>query len=174
MGINIALLLAFSASVLFPVANKTNEISLENSQKMLYGELANAEEINTNSLKLTPPGSLVDDSIVERATFNTPKKLEVTEKMVVIATGYSSTPEETDDTPFITASGTTVREGVIATNFLPIGTKLRIPKFYGEKEFIVEDRMNIRYNDVAIIDIWFGDKQDARNFGKRKVEIEIL
>ena len=38
-------------------------------------------------------------------------------------TAYSSTPEETDDTPFVTASGTSVRDGVIATNFLEFGTK---------------------------------------------------
>src|SRR4030042_3654518 len=44
-----------------------------------------------------------------------------------LVTAYSSTPEETDDTPFITASGNYVRPGVIAANFLPFGTQGQSP-----------------------------------------------
>ena len=36
-------------------------------------------------------------------------------------TAYSSSVDETDDTPFITASGKHVRDGIVATNFLPFG-----------------------------------------------------
>src|SRR3989344_299704 len=39
-------------------------------------------------------------------------------------TAYSSTPEQTDETPFITASGSYVRNGVVAANFLPMGAKI--------------------------------------------------
>lgn len=96
----------------------------------------------------------------------------------VRATGYSSTPGQTDDTPFITASGTYVRDGIIAANFhingkrVPFGTLVRIPEIYGEKVFVVEDRMNSRYTNN--IDIWFAETSSARSFGSKKVTIEVV
>jgi len=91
---------------------------------------------------------------------------------VVPATAYSSTPDQTDSTPFITASGTHVRDGVAAANFLPIGTVFRIPDLYGDKIFIVEDRMNKRY--TYRVDIWFPTRQAAKNFGLKTIKIEIV
>jgi len=38
----------------------------------------------------------------------------------------------------------------------------------------VEDRMNSRFNDQKIVDIWFQREQEAREFGKRLVTIELL
>lgn len=90
----------------------------------------------------------------------------------VRATAYSSTPDQTDDTPFITAKGTYVRDGIIAANFLPFGTKIRIPEIYGEKIFVVEDRMNRRY--WYNIDIWFPERHQALTFGSQRVTIEIV
>jgi len=87
-------------------------------------------------------------------------------------TGYSSTPGQTDDTPFITASGTHVRPGTVAANWLPIGTKVKIPEYFGDQVFVVEDRMNRRFNDR--LDIWFSDIESARNFGKHYAKIVIL
>ncbi|MBI5079234.1 3D domain-containing protein [Candidatus Wolfebacteria bacterium] len=89
-----------------------------------------------------------------------------------VITGYSSTPEETDDTPFITASGTGVRPGIVAANFLPFGAKIRVPKLFGDRVFIVEDRMHPK-NDGKI-DIWFSSKEEALNFGVRVAEVEIF
>lgn len=91
--------------------------------------------------------------------------------MTVTATAYNSVPEQTDSTPFITASGSHTRHGVIAANFLPIGTRLKIPAYYGDQVFVVEDRMNPRYHQR--IDIWMEEVPDARAFGVRNVEIEI-
>ena len=96
------------------------------------------------------------------------------ESIDVWATAYTSDPNETDDTPFITASGAYVYDGVIAANFLPIDTKVRIPELYGDKIFTVEDRMNSRYDNINIIDIWFQNKSEAIRFGKKYIEIEIL
>lgn len=89
----------------------------------------------------------------------------------VVATAYNSVPEQTDDTPFITASGTTVRHGVVAANFLPIGTRITIPDYYGDQTFIVEDRMAPKYSDR--VDIWMADVSAAKQFGKRKVTIHV-
>ena len=53
-----------------------------------------------------------------------------------IVTAYSSTPDQTDATPFITANGTTVHDGIIAANWLKFGTRVRIPDMFGDKVFI--------------------------------------
>ena len=90
----------------------------------------------------------------------------------VYITAYSSSPDETDDTPNITASGSRTRDGVIATNMLPFGTKVRIPRLFGKKIFVVEDRMHSRFSER--VDVWFPEKQDAKNFGIRYAEVEVL
>ncbi|MBU0672966.1 MAG: 3D domain-containing protein [Candidatus Margulisbacteria bacterium] len=89
----------------------------------------------------------------------------------VDATAYNSLEGQTDSTPWITASGTRCRKGVIAANHLPIGTKVIIEGF-GDQIFIVEDRMNRRYN--RRIDIWFRNYGDALAFGKRKIRYHVL
>ncbi len=92
--------------------------------------------------------------------------------MVVPTTAYTSDPRECDSTPFVTANGSQVRDGIVAANFLKFGTRLRIPEYFGDKVFEVHDRMNARYN--VRVDIWMLNKADARNWGKRNVTIEIL
>ena len=87
-------------------------------------------------------------------------------------TAYSSTPDQTDDTPFITASNTRVRDGIIASNFLAFGTKVQIPSLFGDKVFTVEDRMARKHNDK--IDIWFPERYLAKNFGVKEAEVIIL
>ncbi len=96
-----------------------------------------------------------------------PKKLEIT------VTGYSSTPEETDDTPFITASGKAVEDGVVAANFLAFGTKIRFPELFGDKIFVVYDRMHERFSEDRV-DIWFMSTEEAKNFGIKKTIMEII
>ncbi|MBI1998731.1 MAG: 3D domain-containing protein [Parcubacteria group bacterium] len=87
-------------------------------------------------------------------------------------TAYSSTPEETDDTPFVTATGNHVRDGIVATNFLPFGTRVRIPEVFGDKIFVVDDRMHPRKTDF--MDVWMPSKQDALNLGIRRTNIVVL
>jgi 3D (Asp-Asp-Asp) domain-containing protein len=98
---------------------------------------------------------------------------EVKKVIKVLATGYSSCPEETDESPLITASGNWVKEGIIANNLLPFGTEIRIPELYGDKIFVVEDRMHWR-NSYYQIDIWFPSKEAAQNFGAKRTYIEVL
>ena len=99
--------------------------------------------------------------------------LAVIRKLRVIVTAYSSTIWETDDTPFITASGKWVKNGIVANNLLPFGTKIRLPELYGDQIFIVEDRMNWKTGNYQI-DIWFPSHQEAENFGAKTTYIEIL
>jgi 3D (Asp-Asp-Asp) domain-containing protein len=98
---------------------------------------------------------------------------EVVKKVKVVLTAYSSTPDQTDDTPFITANGKHVIDGIVANNMLPFGTKIRIPSIYGYKIFTVEDRMNARKSKYHV-DIWMPDRESAINFGVKITEIEIL
>lgn len=100
------------------------------------------------------------------------QKEPVVSRITVTTTAYSSTSDQTDDTPFITASGTQVREGVVAANFLPIGTAIRIPELYGNRVFTVEDRMHPRKGYQ--VDIWFPSKAEALRFGTKIITIEIL
>ena len=92
--------------------------------------------------------------------------------MEVVITGYSSVPWETDEDPFVTASGKPPRVGTVAANFLPFGTKIRIPEIFGDQVFVVEDRMHPRYQDR--IDIWFPNSWQAKQFGIRKAKVYIF
>jgi len=114
--------------------------------------------------------NITNASYVAKAANEAQKVVKI---IKVVVTAYSSTPDQTDDTPFITASGKYVEDGIIANNMLAFGTKIKIPKLYGDKVFIVEDRMNRRKSDYHI-DIWMPDRPSAVNFGVKTVEIEIL
>jgi len=92
--------------------------------------------------------------------------------MKVVLTGYSSTTDQTDDTPFITASNTRTRDGIVAANFLAFGTKVQIPSIFGDKVFTVEDRMAKKHSDK--IDIWFPERYLAKNFGVQEAVVIIL
>jgi 3D (Asp-Asp-Asp) domain-containing protein len=92
--------------------------------------------------------------------------------MYMRITAYSSSPDETDSTPYITAMGTEVHDGIVATNILPFGTKIEIPSLFGDKIFTVEDRMNRRMKDV--MDIWMPSKSKALRFGANYANIVII
>ncbi len=95
------------------------------------------------------------------------------ETIYVTITGYSPSPDETDSTPRITASNTVVRPGIVASNSLRMGTKVKLPTLFGEETFVVEDRMNARYS--TRLDVFFEQKEEARAFGIHyNVPIEII
>ncbi len=90
----------------------------------------------------------------------------------VWVTAYASVPEETDNTPFITASNKHVEDGFLAANFLPFGTKVTIPSLFGDKVFTVEDRMSRR--KTGFVDVWMPSVSDAKDFGIHKAQIVII
>lgn len=107
---------------------------------------------------------------------------EATEEQKVIRssfhtiTAYNSEAAQTDDSPCITANGFNVcehgTEDTIAANFLKFGTKVRIPELFGDRVFVVRDRMNRRHADR--VDVWMNNRQDALKFGIRVAKIEVL
>jgi 3D (Asp-Asp-Asp) domain-containing protein len=92
-----------------------------------------------------------------------------TKKLIV--TFYSSTPDQTDDSPFITADGTTVYDGLAAANFLAFGTKIKLPNIFGDKIFVVHDRMHSRFSKR--IDIWVPTREEAIERGAKYTVVEI-
>ncbi len=106
---------------------------------------------------------------ISYASWQSPVRMDwQSEKFWRIVTGYSSTPDQTDDTPFITASGQRVRLGIVATNEFPFGILLLIDGLIYE----VQDRTNARYG--YRIDIWFPTRAEALAWGKRTLEITKL
>lgn len=131
----------------------------------------NRKPENTDSIK----------NIIEKFKEESNPELKIIKTYTVRATAYSSTPDQTDNTPCHTATNYNVCTGdknVIAANFyvngyrVPFGTLVRIPEVYGDKIFVVEDRMNARYTNN--IDIWFPERNLALEFGVQKVTIEIV
>jgi 3D (Asp-Asp-Asp) domain-containing protein len=132
----------------------------------------NSIEGQETELSLTSLDGLITlqgQALIQSADPDTPV---VAASRWITVTGYSSTPDQTDSTPFITASGTRVRDGVIACNFLRFGTKVRFPQLYGKKIFLVEDRMAARNSHK--MDIWFASRDQAKQFGVKTLKVEIL
>lgn len=126
-------------------------------------------------LLLIQDNSLVQtNTVTARTNFNILGDDYKYKTLEVLATGYSSTIDQTDSSPFITASGKSVGDGILAANFLPFGTRIRIPEVFGDKLFVVEDRMNSRYNGRNIIDVWFPERQTALEFGSKIIKIEVI
>lgn len=128
--------------------------------------LAQVQELNSDNQSFVVPPTYMGSlpSVADAATRYT---------MTTTLTAYSSTVSQCDDSPFITADGTHVADGIVAANFLPFGTRVRIPALFGDKVFTVHDRMNARYDNR--MDIWMADEKPALQFGiKHNVTIEIL
>ena len=157
------LIIAITAGILFSVSpywtfrdSQAKAISAQFSVAESLGEIAMIEE----------------NSLLPLSKHLNPEPQPV-RKIRVVVTGYSSTIDQTDSDPFITAAGTQVREGIVANNYLPMGTKIRIPELFGEKVFVVEDRMSWEKGNYHF-DIWFPDYWQALNFGAKITYIEIL
>ncbi len=137
------------------------------SMVLFSGQALSRQEPNNHTIvqrnqHLIPGG----DSLLARNEFTSRRSV------AVIITGYSSTKDQTDDTPFITAWNTKTRPGVVAANWLPLGTNIKIPDIFGNKVFTVEDRMHPR-NDHKV-DIWFQSREEALKFGVQRARVEIL
>jgi 3D (Asp-Asp-Asp) domain-containing protein len=91
---------------------------------------------------------------------------------VRLVSAYTSTVDQCDSTPFITANGTKVYDGIVAANWLKFGTRVRIPEMFGDKVFVVADRMHPRFDNR--LDVWMTDYDDAVQFGLRRLSVEVL
>ena len=133
-----------------------------------FGLIKN-QEIDLALIPLDGLTALQGQALVQS---NNPDTSVVINQRWVPVTAYSSTPDQTDATPFITASGSQVRDGIVACNFLRFGTRIRFPQLYGDKIFVVEDRMAAKNSHK--MDIWFASREQAKQFGIKIVKVEIL
>lgn len=89
-------------------------------------------------------------------------------------TAYSPTVDQCDNDPLINAMNRKVQVGDIACpGWLEFGQKVRI----ADKIYTCRDRMNKRYRfskDPAYFDIFFWSRQNALNWGRRQLPVEIL
>lgn len=128
-----------------------------------------------------PQTTNADFASIPNASYVAKQSNEVAKKVVttlkVVITAYSSSWDETTGIPgvagTITASGKNVSPEIVANNMLPFGTKIKIPELYGDKIFIVGDRMNKRMGPHRF-DLWMPSKQLAINFGVKTAEIQVL
>ena len=94
--------------------------------------------------------------------------IEQYEVLEAEVSAYTNSVEETDDTPNIMASGLTVYEGAIACpRRYPFKTIVEIE----DREYICEDRMNIRYTNH--FDIFMYNREEALAFGRQVLEVKV-
>ena len=143
----------------------------------LKNSITNNIDVQENTPEPTPiPIQVKKPGIVKAVP-----KTSVVKTYTVVATAYSSTPDQTDNTPCIAASGYNVctkTENIIAVSrdlvrLIGYGTKVRFPELYGDMVFSIEDTMNMRFTDR--IDFHLDSRQEAKNFGvKRGVKMEVI
>jgi len=166
------ILLALLLDLALPKFASAQEIQKQNIRFKIIGLEVIEEELppTTNEIKEPPK---VEPQYQNRLPLARDKKIKKVYTMTV--TAYSSDPAQTDDTPCITASGYDVCENgvenIVAANFLPLGSYVRMPEVFGDRVFRVEDRMNARYH--YRLDVWMTDKERAKMFGIRKLRIEV-
>lgn len=109
------------------------------------------------------------------------KALDLTiDGLPVTITAYASDVQQTDDEPFITATGRVVRPGILAVSrdllrtYTPgapfdYGDRVRLSR-YGN--YVIEDTMNPRWRNR--VDVWVPSSQEAREFGVRRGRLFAL
>lgn len=97
-----------------------------------------------------------------------PPQPVIIDTLTATVTSYSSDPDQTDDTPDVTASGIHVHQGTLACpKRYAFGTKVLI----AGKQYICEDRMNPRYPDR--FDVWSPTKEAATAWGIQTLTVAI-
>ncbi len=93
-----------------------------------------------------------------------------------LITAYNSEVAQCDSSPCITASGYNLCkygvEDTVAANHLRFGTKVKIPEIFGDKVFVVRDRMNSKYYNR--LDVWMLSKEKAVQFGSKRAQVQVL
>lgn len=110
-------------------------------------------------------------------------KVNLGESKPVEISAYSPTKDQTDDNPKEMASGKKIYEGAIATGdrTIPFGTQIYIPEL--DRVFVVEDRLNKRYEpskygkqifDLLITETGETGRKKAKEFGRQNLTYVIV
>lgn len=97
--------------------------------------------------------------------------IEVIEAMPAFVTAYTSSEDETDEDPWITASGERPGPGTVACpSRYPFGTKVEIEGI----DYECEDRMASRYRGGNYFDVWHENRGEALEYGRKTIEVLVL
>jgi 3D (Asp-Asp-Asp) domain-containing protein len=112
--------------------------------------------------------------------------------LVAKSTAYNSIPNQTDSTPFVTATGARTRFGVVALSRdllrrIPYGSIVRIEdmgswtngrgrgtynRMLSGVNFIVEDTMHPRKRNT--VDVWMPTRRAAIQWGARQIRVTVI
>ena len=102
----------------------------------------------------------------------------VKSETIRVVTAYNvGDPNQTDDTPCISANGEDICRALengerrCAANFVPLGSHLHVDKI---GVCLVTDRMNKRYRNRVDIAMRKDEYRKARRFGRQKLHVKIL
>ena len=148
----------------------------------------------TISLALSPTAVVLDTPVQNDRLFSVQVGPTANPTYTLRATGYNSLVNQTDSTPFITATGARTRFGVVAVSRdllgdeFPYGSLVRLRdlgSYYtgrgagafqslldSQGLFIVEDTMHARKTQQ--LDVWFPEYSTAIQWGVRRVEVELV
>ncbi len=126
--------------------------------------------MHTHAETVVPAPMSVPESTDEPPLRTQPVKAPARVTLLAHVTAYTSSIDETDEEPGITASGTTPERGTLACpSRYAFGTRIII----NGKTYVCEDRMNARYRNTNRFDMWVSSKAEAYQWGKKTLKIEI-
>lgn len=156
----------FQFLLFFTPALAAAAVAADNEAQISLGSISKSDVMEVNAQKIAD----------EIPVATTTPQYKVIRTSTHVMTAYNSEVGQTDESPCITANGFNVcKHGVedtIAANFLKMGTKVRIPDLYGDRIFIVRDRMNQKHPNR--VDIWMKDRTSAIKFGVKTAKIEVV
>ena len=152
------------------------------------------EPIEPLSLALSPTAIVLDRPVVSEQLFSVKVGPTANPRYTLRATGYNSAVNQTDSTPFITATGARTAFGIVAVSRdllgdeFPYGSLVRLRdlgSYYTGRGagafqtlldqqglFIVEDTMHARKTQQ--VDVWFPEYATAVQWGVRHIEVELV
>jgi 3D (Asp-Asp-Asp) domain-containing protein len=159
----------FQFLLFFTPALAAEAVAANNEMQISLGSISKTEAMEVNAQKIA-------DEIPQATSTPVIIKDKVIRTSTHVMTAYNSEVGQTDDSPCITANGFNVCkhgiEDTIAANFLKMGTKVKIPDLYGDRIFVVRDRMNKKHPDR--VDIWMKDRASAIKFGVKTARIQVI
>lgn len=163
----------FQFLLFFTPALAAEAMASEQEAQISLGAVNKSEVMETNAQKIADE---IKINVVEATTTPTSTPDKVIRESVHTITAYNSEVGQTDDSPCITANGFNVckhgKEDTIAANFLKFGTKVKIPELYGDRVFVVRDRMNKKHPNR--VDIWMKERSSAVKFGVKTAKIQVI
>lgn len=189
-------LLARAAQIQARVQDQATPAQDASSPEQGQGQESEAESETDHTLNETLGETLdepLDDNVNEAAAEDAPQEDLVDpfagrEVLEVTMTAYSSTVDQTDDSPFTTSTLQPVRSGIVAVSRdllaeqLPYGTTLRVLEAHGEGEkcgawqipmlLEVQDTMHLRKRNQ--IDLWLPSRDEALQWGYCQATVEII